>query len=78
VWAATRPAQAETLHHLGDTHHIAGDQDQAAVAWQQALTIYDDLGHPAAASEVRAKLGTAPGSQGGAVIRPNPLSTSPS
>ena len=50
--ATTRPT---ILTHLGDTHHAAGDPDAARDAWQQALTILDDLDHPDAA-QVRAKL----------------------
>ena len=48
--------EADTLTHLGDTHHAAGDPDAARDAWQQALTILDELDHPDA-DQVRAKLG---------------------
>jgi tetratricopeptide (TPR) repeat protein len=47
--------QADTLTHLGDTHHAAGDRHQARQAWEQALDILDDLRH-SDADQVRAKL----------------------
>jgi tetratricopeptide (TPR) repeat protein len=47
--------EATILTHLGDTHHTAGDPDAARDAWQQALTILDDLDHPDA-DTVRTKL----------------------
>jgi DNA-binding SARP family transcriptional activator/tetratricopeptide (TPR) repeat protein len=47
--------QAQTLTHLGDTHHAADDRRQARDAWRQALDILDDLRHPDA-DQVRAKL----------------------
>ena len=49
------PLQAEILTHLGETRHAAGELPQARQAWQQALTIYDDIQHPSA-DKVRAKL----------------------
>ena len=55
--------EADTLTHLGDTHHAAGDPDAARDAWQQALTILDELDHPDA-DQVRAKLGGLTGPTG--------------
>src|SRR5262249_37814425 len=51
--------EATTLTHLGDTHHTAGNPDAARDAWQQALTILDQLDHPHA-DTVRAKLHQTP------------------
>jgi len=50
-----RYGKATTLSHLGDTHHTAGNPRAAHDAWQQALTILDQLDHPDA-DTVRAKL----------------------
>jgi tetratricopeptide (TPR) repeat protein len=47
--------QAQTLTHLGDTHHAAADPDAAHGAWQQALAILADLRRPDT-GQVRAKL----------------------
>jgi NB-ARC domain len=41
--------------HLGDTYHATNDLDAAREAWQQALTILDQLDHPDA-GQIRAKL----------------------
>jgi tetratricopeptide (TPR) repeat protein len=49
--------EAEILAHLGDTRQAAGDSSRARRAWQQALALLDDPGHPLA-GEVRAKLAT--------------------
>jgi hypothetical protein len=52
------------LDLIGDAHHAAGDHDAARDAWQQSLTILDQLGtsrlgvgpsHPDA-DEINAKL----------------------
>ncbi|MFC0623379.1 AfsR/SARP family transcriptional regulator [Kribbella deserti] len=51
--------QAITLDHLGDSYHAIGKQVAATEAWQQALTIFDDLQHPEATT-VRAKLPVRP------------------
>jgi tetratricopeptide (TPR) repeat protein/transcriptional regulator with XRE-family HTH domain len=50
-----RYQEAETLTHVGDARHAAGQLPQARQAWQQALTIYEDMQHPDA-DIVRAKL----------------------
>jgi hypothetical protein len=47
--------EADTLTHLGDAHHAAGDPRAARDAWQQALTILNDMDHPDA-QQVRTKL----------------------
>jgi predicted negative regulator of RcsB-dependent stress response len=47
--------QAVVLDHLGDAHHAAGDSTAARDAWQLALRILDELGHPDA-GRVRAKI----------------------
>jgi tetratricopeptide (TPR) repeat protein len=47
--------EAGVLLHLGDTHQAAGAQVKAAVTWRQAVSILDDLKHPAAA-DARARL----------------------
>jgi hypothetical protein len=43
------------LDHLGDAHHAAGGSTAARDAWQLALRILDELGHPDA-GRVRAKI----------------------
>jgi hypothetical protein len=45
--------EADTLTHLGDAHHAAGEQAEAREDWQQALAILEDMQHP---DDVRAKL----------------------
>lgn len=37
---------ADVLIHLGDSHLAAGDGISAGAAWQEALGILEDLGHP--------------------------------
>jgi DNA-binding SARP family transcriptional activator/tetratricopeptide (TPR) repeat protein len=37
---------AESLMHMGDTHHAAGDHRAAEQAWHEALSILVDLEHP--------------------------------
>src|SRR5262249_46204107 len=44
-----RYLEADTLVHIGDTHHAAGRRAPARVAWEHALDILDELGHPEAA-----------------------------
>ncbi len=41
---------ADVLIHLGDSHLAAGDGISAVLAWQEALGILEDLGHPHAAA----------------------------
>ncbi len=55
-----RYTEAEILTHLGDARHAAAELPQARQAWQQALTIYDDLQHHDA-GKVRAKLASLDG-----------------
>ena len=58
--------QALVLIHLGDACNLGGELDEGRDAWQDALTILDDLQHPDA-DQVRAKLAqlhTTAGSQG--------------
>jgi tetratricopeptide (TPR) repeat protein len=43
-----RRDEADVLTHLGDTRQAAGDTGSARAAWQQALAILDDIGHPEA------------------------------
>jgi DNA-binding SARP family transcriptional activator/Tfp pilus assembly protein PilF len=50
-----RLGESTTLQYLGDVHEADGDQPAARAAWQQALTILDDLDDPDA-DQVRAKL----------------------
>ena len=47
--------EGDTIARLGDTHHAAGNPQDARDAWQQALTILNDLDHPNA-DIVRTKL----------------------
>ena len=47
--------QAETLGHIGDVRHAAGQPEEARAAWEEALAILDDL-HHSDAVQVRAKL----------------------
>ena len=51
----SRWAAAETLGHLGDACHAAGEPAEARAAWEEALAILDDLRHPDA-DRIRAKL----------------------
>jgi tetratricopeptide (TPR) repeat protein len=48
-------SEAVVLTSIGDTHEHAGDLDAARLAWQQAVDILDQLGHPDA-KQTRAKL----------------------
>jgi tetratricopeptide (TPR) repeat protein len=50
-----RWGEAGALMHLGDAWRGAGDAGQARQAWQQALTVFDELSHPGAA-DLRARL----------------------
>jgi tetratricopeptide (TPR) repeat protein len=50
-----RYQEADALGSLGDIHLATGDSGAARDAWQQALAILEDLGHPEA-DQVRAKL----------------------
>ena len=36
---------ADTLLHLGDVQHAAGDLAAARTSWNQALATFVDLGH---------------------------------
>jgi tetratricopeptide (TPR) repeat protein len=47
--------EADALTSLGDTLHVAGDAGSARKAWQDALTILDELDHQKA-EQLRAKL----------------------
>jgi tetratricopeptide (TPR) repeat protein len=47
--------EAQTLVYLGDTSLAADRLESAVMFWQNAVTIFDDLGLPEAASQ-RAKL----------------------
>ena len=58
--------EAQMLVHLGDTSLAAGDPDSAVAAWQDAVTIFDDLDLPEAAN-LRAKLSSLAAQTGGAV-----------
>jgi tetratricopeptide (TPR) repeat protein/transcriptional regulator with XRE-family HTH domain len=48
-------AQATTLDHLGDALLAVGDHADAREAWDHAVTIFDNLQHPAA-DEIRQKI----------------------
>jgi DNA-binding SARP family transcriptional activator/tetratricopeptide (TPR) repeat protein len=50
-----RQHEADTLTHLGDTYCAAGNTEAAYQAWEQALSILDDLRHPHA-ENIRVKL----------------------
>jgi len=54
---ADRFNEADTLDHLGGVHCSDGDIDAARWAWQQALRIFDEIGHPVG-DRVRAKIGS--------------------
>jgi hypothetical protein len=43
------------LGRLGDVHHETGSPDAARHAWQRAVDVLDELGHPDA-DQIRAKL----------------------
>jgi tetratricopeptide (TPR) repeat protein len=53
--AGDRYSEADALTNLGDNYDAAGDRDAALTAWTQALTIFDELGHPRA-EQLRATL----------------------
>jgi DNA-binding SARP family transcriptional activator/tetratricopeptide (TPR) repeat protein len=50
-----RRNEADLLDRLGDARLAAGDPDQAAAAWREALAVVTGLGHPDAAA-IAAKL----------------------
>ncbi|MET0136634.1 MAG: BTAD domain-containing putative transcriptional regulator [Kibdelosporangium sp.] len=50
-----RYLEADTLVHIGESENARNRQAEAAHAWQQALVILDELGHPEADS-VRGRL----------------------
>lgn len=50
-----RHSQATTLARIGDMYRAIGDSREAEKAWQQAVTMLDDMRSPGA-DEVRAKL----------------------
>src|ERR1035438_910562 len=56
--AGARYQTAQSLSHLGDAHHAAGDNHAARETWEQALDILDELAHPEA-MPVRNKLQSA-------------------
>ena len=43
-----RGDQARVLTNLGDAQLAFGDTQAAVAAWQQAVTIFDELQHPGA------------------------------
>jgi hypothetical protein len=47
--------EADTLTRIGDTHLSMGNHEEAATAWQDALALLTELGHPDA-DQVRARL----------------------
>jgi len=53
--AGDRYHEATSLADLGDTQHTAASPTAAHEAWNQALTIFNELAHPKAAP-LRAKL----------------------
>lgn len=57
-----RHGEAEVLLHVADVRHAAGEVQQAADVWRQALPILDDLARPEA-DEVRARLADISGQQ---------------
>jgi DNA-binding SARP family transcriptional activator len=63
--------EAEVLVHLGETHLGAADSATARTIWRQALTIFDELAHPAA-EEVRANLSRLHPDQAGATTFAQP------
>jgi len=58
--------EAQILVHLGDTSLAADDPESAVAAWQDAVTIFDDLDLPEAAN-LRAKLSNLTAVTGNAV-----------
>lgn len=50
-----RPQEAVNLVRLGEAHHRAGENNSAREAWQHALAIFDETGHPDA-DRVRARI----------------------
>jgi tetratricopeptide (TPR) repeat protein len=53
--AGDRQGEAESLRDFGDFLHDGGETQRARERWQQALTIFGDLGD-AQAEEVRRRL----------------------
>ncbi|MFI1409875.1 BTAD domain-containing putative transcriptional regulator [Streptomyces sp. NPDC020707] len=53
--AGSRWGEGQTLHHLGDVHLDAGEPEAARTSWRQALTVFEESGHPDA-EEIRGKL----------------------
>ncbi|MEQ4726147.1 hypothetical protein [Nonomuraea sp. B19D2] len=47
--------EADVLTRIGDSHSALGDQEAAREAWQQALSIFEELVQPDA-ELLRAKL----------------------
>jgi DNA-binding SARP family transcriptional activator/Tfp pilus assembly protein PilF len=60
-----RDSEAESWTSLGDTHLAADDPASAGAAWQHALAILDELGHPGA-EQVRERLAKLAGLAGAA------------
>ena len=48
--------QATTLNYLGRARHATGDDDQARTAWDEALTIFENLKADSEAADIRASL----------------------
>lgn len=47
--------QVEALTHIGDAQHALGNQTGACEAWQRALYLLEQLGHPDA-KQMRARI----------------------
>jgi DNA-binding SARP family transcriptional activator len=58
--------EARTLVYLGDTSLAADDPESAVTFWQDAVTVFDDLGLPDAA-DLRAKLSSVAAKTSGAI-----------
>ncbi len=56
--AGDKPERARAHDGLGHAYHAAGDDEQAREHWQQALTLYTELGVPEA-EQIRAQLAVA-------------------
>jgi tetratricopeptide (TPR) repeat protein/transcriptional regulator with XRE-family HTH domain len=60
--------QASAHRDLAASHHSAGEHDQARHHWQQALTLYTQLGAPEA-DQIRTQLAAAPPLETGEALR---------
>ena len=71
-----RGDQARVLTNLGDAQLAFGDTQAAVAAWQQAVTIFDELQHPGAELARAASSATSAAAKPSAVPRRRMVSVS--